>query len=197
MNLIKEVKERVDIVKVAEYYGLKLNRAYKCICPFHKERSASFSISPQKQIFHCFGCDAGGDVITLVAKLLNVNSLEAAKSINYTLGLGLDSKQKSTYLEINRYKEKRKLEETFKKWKLETFILLTDYLHLLRDWKNLRDFENELFVEALQQIDYIEYIVETVFINGTDEDKVKFWKNEKRMVKRVETRIRPFRATNR
>ena len=38
MSLIREVKERVDIVKVVEFYGLKLNRAYKCVCPFHKEK---------------------------------------------------------------------------------------------------------------------------------------------------------------
>ncbi len=54
MDLIREVKQRVDIVKVAEYYGLKLNRAHKCQCPFHKEKTASFSISPAKQIWKCF-----------------------------------------------------------------------------------------------------------------------------------------------
>ena len=56
MSLIREVKERADIVKVAELYGMKLNRAYKCVCPFHKEKTASLSISPQKQIWKCFGC---------------------------------------------------------------------------------------------------------------------------------------------
>ena len=82
MSLIREVKERVDIVKVAEYYGLKLNRAYKCVCPFHKEKTASLSISPSKQIWKCFGCGKGGDAISLVSELLNINALEAAKSIN-------------------------------------------------------------------------------------------------------------------
>lgn len=56
MNKIQEVKQRADIVKVAEYFGLKMNRAYKCICPFHKEKTASLSFSPSKQIFKCFGC---------------------------------------------------------------------------------------------------------------------------------------------
>lgn len=59
MNLIKEVKNRVDIVKVAKYYGIQLNRAGKCKCPFHLENTASFSISQSKQIWHCFGCDKG------------------------------------------------------------------------------------------------------------------------------------------
>ena len=104
MSLIREVKERANIVKVAELYGLKLNRAYKCVCPFHKEKTASLSISPQKQIWKCFGCGKGGDSISLVSELLNINALEAAKSINYTLGLGLDPNQKSNYFEINKYK---------------------------------------------------------------------------------------------
>ena len=102
MSLIREVKERVDIVKVAEFYGLKMNRAYKCVCPFHKEKTASLSISPQKQIWKCFGCGKGGDAISLVSELLNINALDAAKSINSTLGLGLDSDKPSSYLEINK-----------------------------------------------------------------------------------------------
>lgn len=56
MNKIQEVKQRADIVKVAEYFGLKLDRAHKCKCPFHSERTASMSFSNSKQIFKCFGC---------------------------------------------------------------------------------------------------------------------------------------------
>ena len=115
MSLIREVKERADIIKVAEFYGLKMNRAYKCVCPFHKEKTASLSISPQKQIWKCFGCGKGGDAISLVSELLNINALDAAKNINRTLGLGLDAEKPSNYLEINKYKEKRKTEEMFKK----------------------------------------------------------------------------------
>lgn len=55
MNKIQEVKERADIVKVAEYFGIK---AKQC-CPFHKEKTPSFSISKSKQIWKCFGCDKG------------------------------------------------------------------------------------------------------------------------------------------
>lgn len=196
MSLIREVKERVDIVKVAEFYGLKMNRAYKCVCPFHKEKTASLSISPQKQIWKCFGCGKGGDAISLVSELLNINALDAAKNINRTLGLGLDAEKPSNYLEINKYKEKRKTEEMFKKWELKTFILLTDYLHLLWRWKELKDPENDLYIEALHQADYIEYIIDAIFIEGTNEDKIWFWKYEKKVVKRIESRIRTFRTIN-
>lgn len=200
MSLIREVKERVDIVKVAEYYGLKLNRAYKCVCPFHKEKTASLSISPSKQIWKCFGCGKGGDVISLVSELLNINALEAAKSINRTLGLGLDAEKPSSYLEINKYKQRKKTEEMFKKWENKTFQLLCDYLHLLWRWEeeNVPISPNEnisdLFVEAMHNRDYIQYLLDDIFIKGSNEDKIWFWKHEKKVVKRIETRIRAFRT---
>lgn len=202
MSLIREVKERANIVKVAELYGLKLNRAYKCVCPFHKEKTASLSISPQKQIWKCFGCGKGGDSISLVSELLNINALEAAKSINYTLGLGLDPNQKSNYFEINKYKNKQKTEEIFKQWENKTFQLLCDYLHLLWKWeeekapKNMEEDTDDLFVEAMHNKDYIDYLIETIFINGTNEDKIWFWKHEKKVVRRIESRVRTFRAIN-
>lgn len=196
MNLIREVKERADIVKIAELYGLKLNRAYKCLCPFHKEKTPSFSISPQKQIFHCFGCGKGGDVISLVSELLNINALESAKSINKTLGLELEQDEKISYFEMNKYKIKRDVEEKFKEWENKTLQLLCDYLHLLWRWQEIKDPENELYVETLQQIDYINYVIDEIFLNGTNEDKIWFWKYEKKVVKRIESRIRTFRATN-
>ena len=202
MSLIREVKERANIVKVAELYGLKLNRAYKCVCPFHKEKTASLSISPQKQIWKCFGCGKGGDSISLVSELLNINALEAAKSINYTLGLGLNTNQKSNYFEINKYKNKQKTEEIFKKWENKTFQLLCDYLHLLWKWeeekapKNMEEEPDDLFVEAMHNKDYIDYLIDSIFINGTNEDKIWFWKHEKKVVRRIESRVRTFRAIN-
>ncbi len=202
MSLIREVKERANIVKVAELYGLKLNRAYKCVCPFHKEKTASLSISPQKQIWKCFGCGKGGDSISLVSELLNINALEAAKSINYTLGLGLDPNQKSNYFEINKYKNKQKTEEIFKQWENKTFQLLCDYLHLLWKWeenekpKTPEEDPSDLFVEAMHNKDYIDYLIDAIFINGTNEDKIWFWKHEKKVVRRIESRVRTFRAIN-
>ena len=200
MSLIREVKERANIVKVAELYGMKLNRAYKCVCPFHKEKTASLSISPQKQIWKCFGCGKGGDVISLVSELLNINALEAAKSINNALGLGLDPNHKNTYFEINKYKEKRKTEEMFKQWENKTFQLLCDYLHLLWKWeeekapKNIEEDPNELFVEAMHNKDYVEYLIDEIFINGTNKDKIWFWKHEKKVVRRIESRVRTYRT---
>lgn len=192
MNFIREVKQRADIVKVAEYFGLK----NKQCCPFHKEKTASFSISPSKQIWHCFGCGKGGDVISLVSELLNINALEAAKNINYTLALGLDAERPVSYLEINKYEQKRKTEEMFKQWENQTFQLLCNYLHLLWNWEKTQDWESDLYLEAMQNKDYIEYLLDEIFINGTNQDKIWFWKYEREWVKKIESRIGRYRTAN-
>ena len=198
MNIFKEVRERASILEVCDVLGIKLNRNYKAICPFadHNEKTASFSISPSKNIFCCFGCGKKGNSITLVQELLKISPLESAKYINYHLRLGLDPNQKSNYFEINKYKNKQKTEEMFKQWENKTFQLLCDYLHLLWKWKEIKDPENELYIEALQQIDYIDYVIDEIFLNGTNEDKIWFWKYEKKVVKRIESRVRTFRAIN-
>lgn len=94
MNKIQEVKQRVDIIKAAQYLGLDLNRANKCVCPFHKEKTASLSFSQSKQIFKCFGCGESGDAITLVSKILNLNAYESAKLLNQAFGLWIDFRKK-------------------------------------------------------------------------------------------------------
>ena len=70
-ELIEEIRSSNDIVDVISTY-VKLQKkgsSYFGLCPFHNEKSPSFSVSPQKQIFHCFGCGAGGNVIHFISKI--------------------------------------------------------------------------------------------------------------------------------
>ncbi|NES85986.1 MAG: DNA primase [Moorea sp. SIO2B7] len=70
-NTIEEVKQRVDIVDViSEYVVLrKRGKDYQGLCPFHEEKTPSFSVSPSKQLYYCFGCSAGGNVFKFLMEL--------------------------------------------------------------------------------------------------------------------------------
>jgi DNA primase len=88
---IEELKSRADIQSIVSGY-VNLRRAgknYSGLCPFHKEKTPSFSVDSQKQRYHCFGCGEGGDVIAFIMKIENLDFVEAAefiaKKINYNL----------------------------------------------------------------------------------------------------------------
>ena len=70
-EILNEVRENSDIVEViSQYVHLKRSgRNYFGLCPFHNEKSPSFSVSPDKQIFHCFGCGVGGGGIPFLLRL--------------------------------------------------------------------------------------------------------------------------------
>src|SRR5579871_289092 len=81
MNLFTFIKARVAILDVVSEY-VTLKRAggyYKGTCPFHHEKTASFTVSPDKAIFYCFGCHVSGDVISFMAKIENCSQKEAAQ----------------------------------------------------------------------------------------------------------------------
>lgn len=83
MNLFSYVKSRLSILDVvSEYTKLKKAGTYwKASCPFHHEKTASFTVSPHKEIFYCFGCHMGGDLITFISKVENCTQLEAAQHL--------------------------------------------------------------------------------------------------------------------
>lgn len=82
-ELIEQVRESVDIVDVvSEYVPLKKQgRNYFGLCPFHGESTPSFSVSPEKQIFHCFGCGAGGNSISFIMQLEGLNFQESVQQL--------------------------------------------------------------------------------------------------------------------
>ena len=82
-EIIDEVRQTNDIVDIiSQYVHLKRSgRNFFGLCPFHNEKSPSFSVSPDKQIFHCFGCGVGGNVFTFLTKIEGINFVEAIQTL--------------------------------------------------------------------------------------------------------------------
>lgn len=90
-ELIEEVRSRNDIVDVISGY-VKLKKSgsnYFGLCPFHNEKSGSFSVSPSKQMYYCFGCGAGGNVITFIMEYENYTFMEAVRMLAERAGIEL------------------------------------------------------------------------------------------------------------
>lgn len=90
-RIIEEIKSRIDIVElISDYVPLKKSgQNYKGLCPFHSEKTPSFIVSPLKQIFHCFGCGEGGDIVSFIIKYNNITFREAIEYLAKRAGLKL------------------------------------------------------------------------------------------------------------
>ncbi|MCR4402813.1 MAG: DNA primase [Firmicutes bacterium] len=93
-DVLDELRAKSDIVEVISgYVALKqAGRTYKGLCPFHAEKTPSFVVSPEKQLFHCFGCGAGGDVFSFVMKIENLSFAEAVRLLADRAGIVVDER---------------------------------------------------------------------------------------------------------
>lgn len=84
MNIFSYIKSRISILDVVSQYTTlkKAGLYHKGICPFHSEKTASFTVSPGREIFYCFGCHEGGDLITFISKAEHCSLLQAAQIIS-------------------------------------------------------------------------------------------------------------------
>ena len=96
-NQITTIINSANIVSIiGEYYPLKkAGKNFKILCPFHKEKTPSFVISPDKQIYHCFGCGAGGNVLSFIRQHENLGFIDAVKLLAKKLGINIEYKSGS------------------------------------------------------------------------------------------------------
>lgn len=109
-SLIREKTDIVDLIR--EYIPLKkAGRNFKANCPFHQEKSPSFFVSPERQMFHCFGCGKGGDVYTFLMEYEHMEFIEALRTLAKKTGVtlaetsrqGFSQSKKERFYEINQY----------------------------------------------------------------------------------------------
>ena len=113
MDEVAQIRDKIDLVEfISEYVSLKrAGRNFKAPCPFHSEKSPSFVVSPERQIWHCFGCAKGGDVYTFLMEYDRLEFPEALRTLAKRAGVELTSRdrnpglasQKERLYEINNY----------------------------------------------------------------------------------------------
>ena len=139
-----------------------MNKGNFARCPFHLDDSPSFKIYDDG--FYCFGCHEHGDVIDFVSKLFGLDAKEAAEKLAADFGIGDIPFCQTKPVRPEKADGEKNRERLNQSWNI-----LCEYLHLLRDWKTryMPDREDEkwhpLFCEALQNIDRVDYLLDCIW----------------------------------
>ena len=98
MEIVDQLRAVAALVDIASQYTTLKKRGSKYVglCPFHAEKTPSFTVDPDKQLYHCFGCGVGGDVFTLVMEKENLTFPEALKSLAQKFNIPLPPQNKIT-----------------------------------------------------------------------------------------------------
>jgi DNA primase len=134
-EIITLIKDKIDIVDfISEYVSLKKRgKNYVGLCPFHSERTPSFTVSREKQLFHCFGCHAGGDLIKFIMMYENITYKEAIKKLSTKAGLNI------TLDDVEQMSEEEKEKTDIKNINFDAAMLYSKYLKS-SDAKKAREF---------------------------------------------------------
>ena len=162
--MFEAVKESVTTRQAAEYYGVQVGRNGMACCPFHDDKHPSMKIDHR---FHCFGCQADGDVIDFTARLFGLSSKEAALKLAEDFSVRYDAKGHDP---PRRRPVKRKISEElrYRQAEQKCFRVLCDYLHLLERWKveyapqSPEDELDDRFVEACHMIEYVNDLLDVL-----------------------------------
>lgn len=143
MTLAEDIINGADITSViGRYVSLtKAGSNYKGLCPFHGEKSPSFVVSPHKQIFKCFGCGVGGDVITFIKEIEHVDFIEAAKILAKDAGVTIQDYQSKNYNPQKQNDKERMydMNHTAKNYYLTSLKQSSDALDYVREQRWLSD----------------------------------------------------------
>lgn len=156
-ELFRKVKESVSMQAVAEYYGFQVNKKGLCLCPFHQDKTPSLKIYPNGKGFYCFTCGTGGDQIKFAALYQEIRNEEAAKELAAAFHVPISVPV--TYREKREAERKRKQRQNVAAFAKRATMYVRMYWILLCEAIHEK---NEHFTEALQNITFIEYLLENL-----------------------------------
>ena len=170
MTLFETVKGQITTRQAAERYGLRVGHGGMCRCPFHDDHNPSLKVDKR---FHCFGCQADGDVISFTSRLFNVTPSDAALKLAEDFGIQYDPQQS---VPQSRKTHVVSPETIFAYRATYCYRELCDYRNMLVQWQQQyapRSYDEELhprFLEALNNLEIVEYQLD-VLLSGTDIEK--------------------------
>jgi len=177
-----ELAREISIEDVIRHFypSLSLRRSGRelvALCPFHQEKTPSFSVNPEKNFFHCFGCGAGGDAIDFVAELLKISRREAASEICNAFGLTpvqvSPVARRKTQAQITQRKREQALEKAFDAWRNATIrglgVLERACQRVIREGPG-----NPAFEIACQYEPQVGYLLD-VLLYGTREEQIQIY----------------------
>lgn len=170
MNLFAKVKDTLTTRAAAERYGIKVNHKGMCRCPFHDDHHPSMKVDHR---FHCFGCQADGDVIDFVGRLFSLSPKDAALKLASDFHISFDVKSLSTAQPKQR---SISVQEMLKHQVNYAFSELTAYQNQLLQWKDAyaprspEDEPHPRFREAMMYLEQVENDLD-VLLMGTETEK--------------------------
>lgn len=182
MSIFEQIKSSVNLIHVAKYYGIEVNRSGFTSCLFHNERTPSMKLYPDH--FHCFGCGKSGDVIALAAQRFRISQFDSAKLIMNDFRLSGEELKLSA---------KPQIQLSYSEWERQTIRLLNQYVDYLKYFKMMYAPKtpdepiHDLFAESIHTINCIEYYLDiltyeplevrqaflTAYVNRLDEIEIK------------------------
>lgn len=179
-QLLQEIKSSIHLPDLVRKYT-HLNRHNKCLCPFHEERNPSFSVNAKKGLWHCFGCNRGGDVFDFVMEVEHLTFPSAVKLLAFEAGVRLLESDTIKETLSKKWREKDKklyvldcLEVFFKRYINDRYSALRLEMKQLpvKEKRNARNYLEELLIE--EQFDKLEDFVR---------ERLKLFEDTRRMVR--------------
>ena len=185
-QIFQAVKDAVTTLQAAEHYGITVSRNGMAICPFHEDHNPSMKLDGR---FHCFGCQADGDVIDFTARLFEISELDAARKLEVDFGIDGSEYGQAYPLKLRVVPDPAE----------RAVGVFTRYFQFLNRWRTEYAPRSEgvpwhpLFEEAVRRRDHIAYLLDE-FQHGNKETRAALARAYQEEVDNIEQRLSDYVA---